>query len=130
MKKLFTGVVTAIVIGFFCVIGVHAWTVAFDTYGKFYEQIGKITGTIYQETFILKKFTQPVMRVRMIAYKPGFLGIGWSQIGSATDCQANEGIGIINASCLHTKTNSGTKNIKTTWEQITSGQMSATIDSW
>ncbi len=130
MKKLLTGVVTAIAIGFFCIIGVHAWTVAFDAYGKFYEQTGNITGTIYQETYMLKKFTQPIMKVRMIAYKPGFLGIGWSQIGEAVDCNAGEGIGDINRSCLNTRANSGTNNIRTTWEQITSGQMSATIDRW
>ena len=118
LKKILVGL-ASFLFCFVCIVSVSAWSIAhFDKPGKQYTMEGDITGNFIHALQGLHKYTEEPMSVDIKSYKPGFLGIGWSQIGTTTLCRFKEGIGIADSGpCYANITNSGTKNIKTTWTQ-------------
>lgn len=128
MKKIVC-IITTLAFAFALTIGVKAWAIAtFNAEGKEEVQTGNMTGSFTQYTQGLHKYSSGTITIQMKSYKPGLLGIGWTVIGNAKNCNYNGATGAIpEGRCNLSVSNSGTKNIKSTWQQITQGNMTADI---
>ena len=128
MKKI-CYLICTVILAFLVIIEVRAWSIAtFDTQGREYNRTGNMTGQFVQYMQGLTKYTSGTITIKMASYKPGALGIGWTAIGNAKNCNYNGAIGTIpEGRCNLTVPNTGTKNIKSTWQQITQGNMTADI---
>lgn len=116
MKKV---IIFSIFVCLTFLISVNGWALAhFNEPGKQYTIEDEMTGNFIHALQGIKKLTEGKMSVDIKSYKPGLLGIGWSQTGATTLCNFNSGIGeITSGPCYSSISNSGTKNIKTIWTQ-------------
>lgn len=128
MKKIVC-IITTLAFAFALTMGVKAWAIAtFDAEGREQVQTGNMTGSFTQYTQGLHKYSSGTITIQMKSYKPGLLGISWTVIGNAKNCNYKGATGAIPESrCNLSVSNSGTKNIKSTWQQITQGNMTADI---
>ena len=101
-----------------------AWAVGhFDTPGEKYEINGDMNGSFTQYTNGLRKMDAKSVSIKMTSSKKGFLGFGWSEIGTMI-CNYNGDAGIIENGkglCANKINNSGTKEILSVWTKNDSG---------
>lgn len=128
MKKVVSGIL-GLVLLVVLTFSVNAWAIAhFNAEGKEYNQTGNMTNSFTQFMQGLQKFSSGTIRVEMDSYKHGLLGIGWTKIGDGLICSFTGGVGALeNVRCNYNVSNSGTNEIKSTWQQVSQGDMSADI---
>lgn len=88
---------------------------------------GNMSGSFTQYMQGLNKYSDGTMTIEMSSYKPGFIGIGWSQIGGYKQCRYSGKGNIPEGRCTNTVDAGSTKNVKSVWKQVDQGNMTADI---
>lgn len=129
MKKLLAGTALVIVCLFVTITTVSAalrWYIGeqFNAKGKVVSKEISRTGNFYNGVQLLEKYSEGDMTIKLEGFKKGFLGIGWSSLGSQ-NINAS-GVGALNNRIVDKSyPNSGTNTVKVQWEQTTTGHLAA-----